>query len=67
MSKQDTRAYKGLVSNAKQFDYYATITTGEASARWASLAAQLRADAEALPDDFVDPEFQMPAWGTSGT
>ena len=67
MTKQDTTRYKNLISDAKQFDHYASVTTGESSARWTSLAAEKRALAEALPDDFTDPKFQMPAWGTRGT
>ena len=67
MSKQDTQRYKDLTSNAKQFDYYARVTTGATSAHWAKRAHELRAEAEAIPDDFVDPPFVMPEWGTRGT
>lgn len=67
MAKQDTLRYKGLISNAKQFDYYASVTTGATSAHWAKRAEELRAQAEAIPDDFVDPPFVMPEWGTRGT
>lgn len=71
MSKQDTLMYKSLISSAKQNDYYATCPTNGLSAEsrrfYANKASQLRAEAEALPDDFVDPEWRMPAWGTYGT
>lgn len=67
MSKQDTARYQSLQSRARQFDYYARSTTGDSSARWTAMANELRAEAEALPDDFQDPEFIMPAWGTYGT
>lgn len=71
MSKQDTNKYKGLISQAKQHEYYATCPTNclsaESRARWAASAAELRAKAEALPDDFVDAEWRMPEWGTRGT
>lgn len=67
MAKQDTYRHQSLISDARQFDYYASVTTGESSARWTALAAEKRAQAEALPDDYIDPNFQMPAWGTYGT
>lgn len=67
MAKQDTLTYKSMISSAKQLDYYASVTTGESSKHWAEKANQRRADAEALPDDFVDPKFEMPEWGTKGT
>lgn len=71
MSKVDTLRYQGLISQAKQHDYYATCPTNglsaESRARWAASAAKLRAEAEAMPDDFQDPPFVMPAWGTYGT
>ncbi len=67
MAKQDTQRYKNLISCAKQFDYYASITTGASREHWAQKAKDARLEAEAIPDDFVDPEWQMPAWGTYGT
>jgi hypothetical protein len=67
MAKQDTLTYKGLISSAKQLDYYASVTTGESSKYWADQARQRRDKAEAIPDDFVDPKFEMPEWGTRGT
>lgn len=71
MSKQDSVTYAALLSRAKQFDYYATCPTNGLSASsreyWANEADNLRAQAEAMPDDFVDPEFRMPDWGTRGT
>lgn len=67
MAKQDTLTYRSMISSAKQLDYYASVTTGESSKHWTEKANQRRADAEALPDDFVDPKFEMPAWGTYGT
>ena len=67
MAKQDTLTYKSMISDAKQLDYYASSTTGETSKRWADKAQQLRAEAEALADDFIDPKFDMPEWGTRGT
>lgn len=70
-SKQDTARYQGLISQAKMHEYYATCATNglstESRERWAASAAKLRAEAEAIPDDFVDPPFVMPAWGTYGT
>lgn len=56
-----------LLSNAKQFDYYASVTTGESRERWLAKAADLRAQAAAVPDDYVAPRFEMPEWGTRGT
>jgi len=71
MAKQDTNRYQGLISGAKQNDYYATCPTNglsEASRKfYADKAQALRDEAEALPDDFIDPPFVMPAWGTYGT
>lgn len=73
MSKQDTGRYKALISGAKQCEYYATCPTNclppESRQRWAQKAKDMRAEAEALPDDFVDPEcdWRMPEWGTYGT
>lgn len=71
MAKQDTIRYQGLISQAKMHEYYATCPTNrlsaESRARWADSAARLRAQAEAIPDDFVDPEWRMPEWGTRGT
>lgn len=71
MAKQDSNRYKDLISNAKQFEYYATCPTNglaePSRQRWAKKAQDLRLQAEALPDDFVDPEWQMPEWGTKGT
>jgi len=54
-----------LLSNAKQFDYYASLTTGESRERWLAKAAETRAQAAAAPDEM--PEWRMPAWGTYGT
>jgi len=54
-----------LLSNAKQFDYYASVTTGESRERWLAKAADLRAQAAAAPAEM--PEWQMPEWGTRGT
>ncbi len=71
MAKQDTQRYKSLVSMAKQHEYYATCPINglgpEARTRWAASAAKLRAEAEAIPDDYIDPEWRMPEWGTRGT
>ena len=67
MSKQDTNKYQGLISMAKQHDYYASCLTGERAQWYANKAAELRAEAEAIPDDFVDQPFVMPEWGTRGT
>lgn len=69
--KQDTVKYKSLIEMAKQNEYYATCPTNGLTAAsrefYANKAAALRAEANALPDDFQDPEFTMPAWGTYGT
>lgn len=71
MAKQDTNRYQSLISNAKMHEYYATCPTNGLSAErrayWARSAEQLRAQAEALPDDYQDPPFVMPEWGTRGT
>ncbi len=67
MAKQDTQRYKSLISNAKQFDYYASVTSGASREHWAQKAQDTRLEAEAIPDDFVDPEWRMPEWGTRGT
>jgi hypothetical protein len=67
MSKENTLRYRYLISDAKQAEYYASVTTGSARERWAAKAQELRLAAAELPDDFVDPPFQMPAWGTYGT
>ena len=56
-----------LLSNAKQFDYYASVTTGESRERWLAKAAETRAQAAAIPDDYVAPPFVMPEWATYGT
>jgi hypothetical protein len=56
-----------LLSNAKQFDYYASVTTGDSRARWLAKAAETRVQAAAIPNDFVEPVWQMPEWGTRGT
>ena len=56
-----------LLSSAKTFDYYASVTTGDSRERWLAKAAEKRAQAAAIPDDFVKPEWQMPEWGTRGT
>jgi hypothetical protein len=56
-----------LLSSAKQFDYYASVTTGDSRDRWLAKAADLRAQAAAIPDDYVAPAWQMPEWGTRGT
>lgn len=56
-----------LLSNARQFDYYASTTEGASRERWLARAADLRAQAAAIPDDFVEPVWQMPEWGTRGT
>lgn len=71
MAKQDSIRYMSLVSQAEINEYYATCQTNglspERRAWYASKAEKLRAEAEALPDDFVDPEWRMPDWGTRGT
>lgn len=71
MAKQDTIAYKYLIHRAETHEYYATCPTNclspESRARWAESAAKLRAEADAIPNDFVDPEWRMPEWGTRGT
>jgi hypothetical protein len=65
--KEDTSKYKNLMSNARTFEYYASITTGESSKRWTQYAANKRKEAEAIPDTYVDPVWRMPEWGTYGT
>ena len=55
------------MSNARTFDYYASITTGDKSERWSKWADNKRKEAENIPDDYVDPEWRMPEWGTYGT
>jgi hypothetical protein len=65
--KEDTAKYKDLMSSARTFDYYASITTGDKSERWSKWADNKRKEANALPDDYVDKEWQMPSWGTYGT
>lgn len=67
MSKQDTIRYRDLISRARQAELNASLTTGAVRERWAARAQELRIEAEDLPDDFVDPPFVMPAWGTYGT
>ena len=71
MAKQDTLRYRGLISAARQNEYYATCKTNglstESRDHYARRAQEFRAQAEALPDDFQDPPFQMPEWGTRGT
>ena len=71
MSKEASRKYQGLISQAKQCEYYAACATNGLSDTsrqfWAKRAQDLRREAAALPDDFVDPEFRMPEWGTYGT
>lgn len=71
MAKQTTSKYLGLISQAKQCEYYATCATNGLSDTsrqfWAKKAQDLRAQAEAIPDDFIDPEWRMPEWGTYGT
>jgi len=67
MSKENTLRYQSLISDAKQFEHYASVTRGAARERWAAKAQEKRIEAAELPDDFVDPPFQMPAWGTYGT
>lgn len=71
MARQDTLKYKGLIESAKMQDYYATCPTNGLSAEsrewFARRAEQLRAEAAAIPDDYRDPPFEMPAWGTYGT
>lgn len=67
--KQDTAAYKDLISRAKMHEYYASCKGLSEYSRlhWANSAAQLRKAAEELPEDYVDPKWQMPEWGTKGT
>jgi hypothetical protein len=65
--KENTNKYKNMLDNARTFEYYASITTDEKSAYWSRMAENKRKEAEALPDDYVDPEWRMPAWGTYGT
>jgi hypothetical protein len=67
MAKQDTEHYKSLISNAKQFEHYASVTSGASRERWAKKAQDARLEAEAIPDNFIDPEWRMPEWGTRGT
>ncbi len=67
MSKEDTMRYKMLISDAKQFEYYARATQGASRERWAAKAQEKRLAAAELPDDFQDPPFVMPEWGTRGT
>lgn len=55
------------MSNARTFDYYASITNGESKERWSRWANNKRKEAESIPDNYVDPEWKMPAWGTYGT
>ncbi len=55
------------MSNASTFDYYASITSGIQSERWSLWANNKRKEAENVPDNYVDPEWKMPAWGTYGT
>jgi hypothetical protein len=65
--KENTSKYKDLMSNARTFDYYASITTGDKSERWSKWADNKRKEAENIPDNYVDPEWRMPEWGTYGT
>jgi hypothetical protein len=65
--KEDTEKYKGLMTQARTFDYYASITTDDKSKRWSEWANNKRKEANNIPDDYKDPEWQMPSWGTYGT
>ncbi len=67
MSKEDTRLYKDLISAAKQYDYYASVTRGSNRDYWVNKAQETRAKAESVPDNYIDPPFVMPEWGTRGT
>jgi hypothetical protein len=69
--KQNTAKYRDLISRASMHEYYATCPTNGLSElsrmHWANSAAELRKAAEEIPEDFVDPQWQMPEWGTRGT
>lgn len=66
--KTESIYYKALLSSAAHCDWQASTTLNPAYARlYAERAAEYRAQAEALPDDFVDPEQHIPEWGTYGT
>ena len=65
--KENTLRYQNLIDTAKTFEYYSTVTTGEQKEYWIEQAKLRRAQAESLPEDYVDPEWRMPEWGTYGT
>ena len=65
--KENTLRYQNLIDSAKTFEYYSTVTTGEQKEYWIEQAKLRRAQAESLPEDYVDPEWRMPEWGTYGT
>lgn len=56
-----------LMSEARQYTYYATKTTGESFTYWVNKAEAKIAEAGSVPNDFKYPEFVMPEWGTYGT
>jgi len=65
--KENTLKYQNLIDSAKTFEYYSTVTIGKQKEYWIEQAKLKRAQAESLPEDYVDPEWRMPEWGTYGT
>jgi hypothetical protein len=66
MSDKESRV-KHLLSNAKQYEYYASCTSGETYLYWKNKADNTRYEALNVPDNYKQPEFVMPEWGTYGT
>ena len=65
--KEQSIRYKNLISCAKTFEYYASILEEPRKQYWIEQANNKRLEAESLPDNYVDPEWRMPEWGTYGT
>jgi hypothetical protein len=56
-----------LLSDAKQYEYYASNTSGQTHLYWKNKADSKRYEALIVPDNYKQPKFVMPEWGTYGT
>ena len=67
--KQQSNKYRGIIECAKQNEYYSTLSSLSANSRefYANKAKELYAEADALPDNFVDQKFYPEPGFTYGT
>ncbi len=65
--KENSIKYLWLKNSISQLEYYTSVTTGVNRKYWLDEIKKHKQEMKDMPNDYVDPPFVMPEWGTYGT